>query len=39
VQTSETVQREMIAELEANDVKIIVENTTWDLMKEPNRSA
>ena len=39
VQTSETVQREMIAELEANDVKTIVENTTWDLIKEPNRSA
>ena len=39
VQSSETVQREMIAELEANDVKIIVEDTTWDLRKEPNRSA
>ena len=39
VQTSEAVQREMISELEANDVKIIVENTTWDLMMEPNRSA
>ena len=39
VQTSETVQREMIAELDANDVKTIVENTTWDLTQEPNRSA
>jgi hypothetical protein len=39
VQTSEAVQREMVRELEANDVAVIVRDTRWDDMREPNKSA
>jgi hypothetical protein len=39
VQTTDDVQREIIQELEVNDVAIIVRNLSWDDKEENNKSA
>jgi hypothetical protein len=39
VQTTAEVQGQMIRELEANAVSVVVRDTTWDEITEPNKSA
>ncbi len=39
LQTSERIQRAIIAELEAGGVRYVILESTWDLVPEPNESA
>lgn len=39
VQSSETVQREIISDLEQNEVSLIMRTSKWDNVQEPNKSA
>ncbi len=39
VQTTEKIQREVISELENNNVSLIIRDSRWDHVKEPNKSA
>jgi hypothetical protein len=39
VQSSENIQREIISEIEKNNALLIIRESIWDNMREPNKSA